>query len=232
MSDSNEKKSGVVENETDQNSVSTSRRNFTKASLLATPVLMSVASKPVWATTGRRCTVSVLMSGDTSVPIDWTSCKSCSPGYWHHYKSCWSTAGMAGEKNTTFGAFFLGSFNQNHYYPAELEALNTPLSSFFPSVGGNRPFMKFARAATASYLNAMAIGHLFGGNIPTAAQIQSLVSTIFYTARTSKPSRQNLDSRRILAGQKASELATYYDEGSEECILPNSGNCPEQGFRT
>ncbi|MDF1529876.1 MAG: hypothetical protein P1R74_12190 [Sedimenticola sp.] len=232
MSDSKDKKTGVMDSETEEQSVSTSRRNFTKASLLATPVLMSVASKPVWATTGRRCTVSVLMSGDTSVAIDWTSCRSCSPGYWHHDLSCWSTAGMAGEKNTTFGVFFLGSFNTNHYYPEELEALNTPLSSFFPSVGGNRPFMKFARAATASYLNAMAIGHLFGGNIPTAAQIQSLVSNVFKTYRTGKPSQQNLESRRALAGQKATELSTYYDEGLEECVLPNSGNCPEQGFRT
>ncbi|TVO73482.1 hypothetical protein [Sedimenticola selenatireducens] len=139
---------------------------------------------------------------------------------------------MNHEKDTTFGAFFLGSFNRDHYFKDEKKALDTPLEDFFPSVGGDEPFMKFARAATASYLNAMAIGHLFGGNIPTAAQIQTLIANVFYTSRLGKPSKENRDTRRILAGEKATDLSRYYDEGSEECILPNNGRCPEQGFRT
>jgi len=230
MSDSNDKKNSGIVNKPEDQTVSTSRRNFTKASLMASPVLMTAMSKPVWATTGRRCTASVLMSGDGSIPIDWNSCRSCSPGYWHHSRSCWSTAGMEGQKNTSFGDFFLAPYDESLYYGDELEALATTLSGFFPSVGGNNQFKKFARAATASYLNAMALGHLFGPNLPSAAEIQTMVADVFYTSRIALPSEENLQTRRALAESHKNYLEQFYDEGSEECILPNSGNCPEQGF--
>lgn len=232
MSDSNDKKSSGIVKATDAQKISTSRRNFTKASLMASPVLMTAMSKPVWAATGRRCTASVLMSGDGSVPIDWNSCRSCSPGYWHHDRSCWSTAGMESDKSTQFGAFFLAPYDDSLYYTDELEALTTSLSGFFPSAGGSNPFMKFARAATASHLNAMALGHLFGPNLPSAARIQNMIAEVFYTSRTSKPAEDNLQTRRTLAETHTNTLNDFYDEGSGECILPNSGNCPEQGFTT
>jgi len=237
MSDKNDIKPNDTAEATEGQQVSTSRRNFTKAGLLATPVLMTVASKPAWATVGRQCTVSVLMSGDGSIPIDWDSCRSCSPRYWHHESSCWSTAGMAGNKRTTFGEFFVGSFNPDHFYNQERNTLNTPLEDLFPGGGPNEnKFKLFARAATASYLDAMALGHLFGSNIPsnipTASNIQSMIAQVFFTARASKPDTTNRDNRKSLANDKANFLATYYDEGSEECILPNSGDCPPQGFNS
>lgn len=230
MSDSNGKKESGVVKTADEQKISTSRRNFTKASLMASPVLMTAMNKPVWATTGRRCTASVLMSGDGSIPIDWNSCRSCSPGYWHLSQSCWSTAGMDGEQQTEFGAFFLAPYDSSLYYDEELQALTTHLITFFPSVGGTNHFRKFARAATASYLNAMALGHLFGPNLPSASDIQTMIAEVFYTSRVALPPEENLQTRRGLAESYSNYLAGFYDEGSEECILPNSGNCPEQGF--
>lgn len=233
MSDSNDKKPSKIVKTTDDQKVSLSRRNFTKASLMASPILMTAMSKPVWATTGRRCTASVLMSGDGSVPIDFTTCRSCSPGYWQHPNSCWSTAGMqsARESLITFGDFFVSGFDEDFYYKDELAALNTPLKDLFPSPPVNNKFTRFARAATASYLNAMAIGHLFAGNIPNDAEITSIIDAIFI--RFEKPSKKKHEKLRNQADAKKDYFESFYDKTSGECILSNNGKgCPEQGFQT
>ncbi|MCW8889721.1 MAG: hypothetical protein OQL20_03580 [Sedimenticola sp.] len=233
MSDSKDKKPSEIENVTEDQQVSSGRRKFTKAALMASPVIMTAASKPVWATgTGRRCTVSVLMSGGSAPMEDISNCRSCSPGYWHHDNACWSTAGMADKKLHTFGDFFLTNFNTANYYTKELEALNTRLEDFFPSAQSStnsNKFFKFARAATASYLNAQAFGHTFM-DIPSTSKVLSLIGLVFYPSRTTLPDLDNFDIRENKANKKAEYLAGYYDDNSATCILPNNGNCPNPGF--
>lgn len=64
MSGRNEKKSGEIENVMEERPVSNSRRKFNAAGLLASPVLLSVVSRPVF---GVGC-MSNILSGNLSEP--------------------------------------------------------------------------------------------------------------------------------------------------------------------
>jgi len=67
-------------------STSDSRRRFTRAGLSA-PVIMTLASRPVWA---RNCSESGVLSGNLSEPTA-PPCggEGCSPGYWKNHTSQW-----------------------------------------------------------------------------------------------------------------------------------------------
>ncbi|MDP1681257.1 MAG: hypothetical protein Q8L39_05730 [Burkholderiales bacterium] len=58
--------------------VDESRRRFTKAGFAGSGIILTVASQPVW---GNHCSVSGMMSGNTSVPHQ-VPCGGCTPGYW------------------------------------------------------------------------------------------------------------------------------------------------------
>lgn len=65
--------------------ISSSRRRFTKAGLLASPVLMTVASRPVF---GVGC-LSNMLSGNLSDPNRGECNLGLSPGYWKNHPSAW-----------------------------------------------------------------------------------------------------------------------------------------------
>ena len=211
--------------------VSESRRRLAKAALMASPVIMSVASRPVWATNSmRRCTASVLASANHSITTDWTTCLTCSPGYWKMNGGsgpCWSSTGMNPGDNfgSTFGiTYSIPHHSDSSKTSAEDKALAKSLMSAL-TYGGNNKFIKFARAATASYLNARALGHLYPAlTIPSAASITSMVHYVF------DPSVDHA-TRKSRAETKKNDLQSYYEgrENSTECILPANGNCPPFG---
>lgn len=59
-----------------------SRRKFLKGAAATTPVLLTIASRPVWA---RNCTLSGQLSGNLSNQDDEPcSGEGCTPGYWHN----------------------------------------------------------------------------------------------------------------------------------------------------
>ncbi|WP_260293785.1 hypothetical protein [Sedimenticola hydrogenitrophicus] len=68
--------------------ISSSRRQFTKASLLASPVLMSVVSRPVF---GVGC-LSNMLSGNLSDPNRGECNLGLSPGYWKEHPEAWPMA--------------------------------------------------------------------------------------------------------------------------------------------
>lgn len=230
MSDSNDKKIEHNEEPRERRLDSESRRNFTKAALLASPVLMTVASKPVWANPIRKCSVSVLMSANHSIETDWNDCRTCSPGYWRGGNACWISAGMENNRGTPFGALF-GITNVNDFSEKEQYALTMSLEDLLkPGTWDNDKksiFLRFGRAATASYLNARALGHLYPTvAIPTESEIESLVGNVF----NSLLSRA---ARRSAARSGRDQLETFYEEGSVDCILPkkrNPANCPASSY--
>lgn len=76
--------------------VSTSRRNFTKSGLLASPVLMTVVSRPVF---GVGC-LSNMLSGNLSDPDRGECNLGLSPGYWKEHPEAWPiTAGFMSDNS-------------------------------------------------------------------------------------------------------------------------------------
>ena len=70
---------------------SSGRRRFLfKGAVISAPVIMTVASRPVWAGgwrkwgggKGRNCTLSGQLSGNLSTPDEVCSGEGCTPGYW------------------------------------------------------------------------------------------------------------------------------------------------------
>jgi hypothetical protein len=211
----------------------TSRRRFGKAGLAA-PVIMTLASRPVWAT-GRQCTVSALASANPSRPVDESTCQACSPGYWHHTNSCWP-AGW--DRGTPFYAQF--GYNLQTYknlrdagqtvapgrteYVDIVEALETPLGGFFPAPFGDsglKPLSKAMRGTLAAMLNAV------HPNVPfvlATGYILSQLDAVFPGPEPSDPEKPTATKGDLEA--MASSFSDYWDELSDECILPNNGDCP------
>ncbi|MCW8916184.1 MAG: hypothetical protein OQK24_10065 [Magnetovibrio sp.] len=230
MSDSNDKKIEHNEETRGRPLESESRRKFTKAALLASPVLMTVASKAVWANPIRKCSVSVLMSANHSIDTDWNDCRTCSPGYWHNSKACWISAGMENNRDQPFGELF-DITNVDDFSEKEQYALTMSLENILnPSTWDNDKksvFLRFGRAATASYLNARALGHLYPTvAIPTEGEVKTLVSNVFSTLLSRA-------DRKSAARSGKNQLETFYQEGSVDCILPkrrNTANCPASSY--
>lgn len=67
------------------------RRRFVKGAVGAAPVIMTLASRPVWG--ARNCTYSGQLSGNLS-DQDEQPCggEGCSPGYWKTHPDRWSPA--------------------------------------------------------------------------------------------------------------------------------------------
>lgn len=213
--------------------VNTSRRRFGKAGLAA-PVIMTLASRPVWAT-GRQCTVSALASANPSRPVDTSTCRACSPGYWHHSRACWP---QDWDRGTLFHVQF--NYDITYYetlrdqgqkvakgcteYADIVHALKTPLDGFFPAPFGDsglKPLSKAMRGALAAMLNAV------HPNVPfvlSTGYILSQLDAVFPGPRPSDDERPTAPKGDLEA--LASSFSDYWDELSDECILPNSGDCP------
>lgn len=74
-----------------EEAISSSRRQFTKSGLLASPVLMTVVSRPVF---GVGC-LSNMLSGNLSDPDRGECNLGLSPGYWKNHPEAWPiTAGF------------------------------------------------------------------------------------------------------------------------------------------
>ncbi|MBI2380600.1 MAG: hypothetical protein HYV16_07585 [Gammaproteobacteria bacterium] len=87
------------------------RRSFLKGALIASPIVMSLASRPVMATTRRYCTASGFMSGNVSQPVSNQGCGGLSPGYWKTHTN-WPTPYLSG---VTTGTKFHDVFNKGKY---------------------------------------------------------------------------------------------------------------------
>ena len=95
-SDANEVNSASpVEN----NGADLSRRKFAKAGLVAAPVIMTLASRPAMGnfggSSGGKCTLSGMLSGNLSKPDDGGVCHGCTPGYWKTHQEQWGQTGCA-----------------------------------------------------------------------------------------------------------------------------------------
>jgi len=69
--------------------LSNSRRRLLKNAVMAAPVILTVASRPVWA---RNCTLSGQLSGNLSDQDIDSDCggEGCTPGYWKNHPQSWS----------------------------------------------------------------------------------------------------------------------------------------------
>lgn len=91
MSKNRESNRDLKLNSTTGEGISSSRRQFTKTGLLASPVLMSVVSRPVF---GVGC-LSNILSGNMSDPNRGECNLGLSPGYWKQHPEAWPiTAGF------------------------------------------------------------------------------------------------------------------------------------------
>lgn len=214
-------------------SVDEGRRRISKAAI-ATPVLMSLASQPVLAR-GRECTPSAFASANPSRPVDFDTCRGCSPGYWH-IGVCWPLE-LDSKRHTPFHAAFgyerdaYDGYTYPHHgngYPSKqeiLDVLDKPLIEFFPSTGlGSNALAKFVRAALAAMLNGYHAGVPFWSDAD-ADMAKSLMTTLFPPAPM-PGTYATADNHTLL--RHASNWATWWDEGTEVCVLPGHGrDCPD-----
>lgn len=63
-----------------------SRRRLLKTAVKAAPVILTVASRPVWA---RNCTLSGQLSGNLSDQGGDCAGEGCTPGYWKNHPQSW-----------------------------------------------------------------------------------------------------------------------------------------------
>ncbi|ARU56197.1 MAG: hypothetical protein MI864_13620 [Pseudomonadales bacterium] len=81
-----------------------SRRNLVKG-LAASSVVVSVASRPVWGQ--GPCSISGLLSGNLSRPLESYSCtaggEGQTPGFWMNHPECWPTGYYPGYTNDPRG---------------------------------------------------------------------------------------------------------------------------------
>lgn len=205
-------------NEADS-STNVSRRKLAKAAL-ASPILASLATRPVWGTT---CSISGMQSGNTS-PGTPTECEGsgCTPGYWKGAPEAWvintpyspgkctafnSGNGLCKEWNGGFGTKFSDAFGcgpddtmmdilqkTNQTTATKSGSYNTQLNHFI-----------------AALLNASAAPSTYGA---TAGQVITVVcETINGTGSFTMESLKDLLARMNEAG------------GADHCIYNNAGFC-------
>lgn len=223
-----------------QSPARTTRRRFGKAGLAA-PVIMTLASRPVWAQ-GRQCTVSALASFEInqSRPIDLSTCQACSPGYWHHENACWpETQGWFRTDlfYVRFG-YTLGTY-QNYLttnqavdsdrptYAEIVELLQLPLDAFMPNsgvslTGGSEQeaLYMMLRMTIAAMLNAV------HPNVPFALYTTDILASL----QSVFPGPVPLQPSRPTATVSELNVVKNQFDGNwsptDNCMLPNSGTCP------
>ncbi|HED15322.1 MAG TPA: hypothetical protein ENI64_00670 [Gammaproteobacteria bacterium] len=62
------------------------RRKLLKGAVSAAPVILTVASRPVWA---RNCSLSGQLSGNLSDQTEDCAGEGCTPGYWRNHPASW-----------------------------------------------------------------------------------------------------------------------------------------------
>jgi hypothetical protein len=110
------------------------RRRFIRGSAAASPILLSLISRPVMGA-ARFCTASGFMSGNLSQPNTSVGCGGLSPGYWKNHTP-WPAPYLSGTKNnhtysggTQFHAVFITG-KYNYGTNAMLQVLWTEPGSF------------------------------------------------------------------------------------------------------
>lgn len=158
------------------------RRRFLKGAALASPVLLSIASRPVLGTT-RFCSASGFMSGNLSNKGGKdVNCGGNSPGYWKNHTSPsypWPAPYVSGRRldNGTFsgGTKFHDVFKKGTYN----YGTKSMLQVLWEAPGS------FAFHTIAALLNAQSG---IGGYVLTAAQVRQIWDGImtngFYTTTT------------------------------------------------
>lgn len=241
MSDKQNKKIQETDSNND-NAPNQKRRALSKAALAA-PVLGALASRPALGQ-GRVCSVSVLMSGDASVPIDYNSCVVCSPGFWFSApsKECFWPIDI--NKTTVFGSAFTSSITSASNDP-EIKAildklLVYPVGNFsadnkndfknqFDFGNGRRKtassLFMFCRAASAALLNVKTIGAMspmliLNHSLHSVTEIEAMVNKVFNGS--SDLTKRQL---RTLADGYASDLSADWG-GSETTVCSMFGTCP------
>jgi hypothetical protein len=213
-------KNTEIENKTSDtvDSPDKSRRKLTQA-VLAAPIMGSLASRPaLGGGFAGTCNISVLQSGNASMPVDYESCGGCSPGFWFtaalNNHSCHLPSGING--STTFGQVF-GLYPQNKPNCSDtdkiLDALiehpflgfnarnKSAISGLCPTIFGHicrnkaDDLFMFCRAAACAWLNANTIGVAFpsliaGGSLHSVSEIEYMVGSVFGGMPLSAPSYQ------------------------------------------
>jgi hypothetical protein len=126
-----------AQRELDEHARAEARRRFIKGAAVASPVLLSLVSRPVMGA-ARYCSASGFMSGNLSQPHTSESCGGLSPGYYKN--NAWPSLYESGTKNgntkpytfsdgTTFHPLF-ATGTYNYGTKSMLEVLWTQPGSF------------------------------------------------------------------------------------------------------
>lgn len=223
------------------------RRRLTQAAL-AGPVLGALASKSALGA-ARQCSASVLMSGNTSVEINYDSCGGCSPSFWLSavFKNpgshaCHLPCGV--DASTTVGDLLsLPSYPENGASDAYFGEIRNTLAARVISemnasyktdfrddvkaiVGSNAlkdyadVLFMFARAAVAAQLNASTLGAAF-----PALLDNPLPSTATITSYINEVfGAADVPASALAAAARKDDLHASWDDTEEEACRM-FGNC-------
>lgn len=227
----------------DTSSTDQRRRRLAQAAL-AGPVLGALASKSALGA-ARQCSASVLMSGNTSVEINYDSCGGCSPGFWLNavFKNstshaCHLPCGV--DENTTVGDLLhLGSYPENGKTDAYFgEIRNTIAARIISEMNASHEtdfrddvkaivgsialqdyadaLFMFTRAALAAQLNALTLGANFPALLDSA--IPSTGTIAIYIGDVFGASDISA-SARAAASRKDDLHASWDDTEEEACRM-------------
>ncbi len=224
------------------------RRRLAKAAF-ATPVLGALASKSALGA-ARQCSASVLASGNTSTPVDYLTCKGCSPGFWlkavyqnpsaHecHWPCGISTTATVGTVLGIAPGFSGSDTDYNDIRDAmvnwTVDRLNADSKNDFRDavkiiVGDNsqkdyaNALFMFTRAAVAATLNAKTLGAAFGGLLDSnGGPLPSLTTITGYVNDVFNAT--DITSSQSQAGSRQALLHSSWDDG-EETACSMFSNC-------
>jgi len=150
--DSSDAHEGSSASPAENNGANLSRRKFAKASVMAAPVIMTLASRP--ALGAYQCTVSGAISGNLSNVDDSAICASKSPGWWmNNADSNWTAAGF--NRTDLFHSIFTNTTNIHNY------GASVTLQQVMELTGGDDP-QQVGFHAVGALLNAGFFGDAFG----------------------------------------------------------------------
>lgn len=200
-----------------------SRRRFVKAGVVATPVLMSLTSRPVWGNT--LCSLSGLMSGNVSRQPEDYECSGgygCTPGFWKTKPDLWTSLGVDPGQciedpqkgtctawSTAYGTRFNSVFGGSYSEPMMWMLHQS-------SISGSLEFHLIA-----AYLNALSFPAAYGATVEELQDAYAVALGSAEFATNLKTVLVNMNERSCpidAHGDCAEEFGFVYVEDLGQCV--------------
>jgi len=216
-----------LDNKNNSSSIDQSRRKFTQAGVAA-PIIMSLASQPVW---GTECSLSGFMSGNVSGRVHECAGSGCTPGFWKNNYHAWATTnyvpgqcvtvdnkGDCTEWNTENATTFIDVFGFAPSTQVDGETPQTMMQVLQKEVHINGSSSSYESHLIAFALNASSNPVAFG------ATQQQLANALDAVANGEK-SEQDLFDVVVSMNEQGECFLNSRGECASDAVANEAGNC-------